>query len=46
MYNREIVLEEILEEFPDLKRHEFIVWEVLKKVELAYGIRSEKHGNH
>lgn len=32
MYERDKVMDEILREFPDLKRNEYMVWEVLKKV--------------
>ena len=32
-----IITDEIIKEFPDLKRQEAVVFEVVKKVALAYG---------
>ena len=31
------ITDEIIQEFPDLKRQEAVVFEVVKKVSLAYG---------
>lgn len=31
------ITDEIIREFPDLKRHEAVVFEIVKKVSLAYG---------
>lgn len=32
-----LITDEIIKEFPDLKRHEAVVYEIVKKVSLVYG---------
>ena len=36
------ITDEIIQEFPDLKRHEAVVFEIVKKVSLAYSLAYER----